>query len=104
MCRLGCIALCWVQGWVQSWTIVLDYSVGGLGWRAARLAYTIAKRSNPAARAKPEGSLRCLCACPVSLPGLSGICLIHGIALWVDGMVDLDGFVHGLGILVDKWW
>ena len=82
----------------------LDYSVGlqcwGLGWRAARLAYTIAKRSKPAARAEREGSLRCLCACPVSLPGLSGICLIHGIALWVDGMVDLDGFVHGLGI----WW
>lgn len=88
---------------MQSWTIVLDYSVGGLGWRASRLAYMVARRSNPAARAKPEGSLRCLCACPVSLPGLSGICLIHGIALWVDGMVDLDGFVHGLGVFVDRW-
>ena len=30
MCRLGCVALCWVQGW----TIVFEYSVGGLGWRA----------------------------------------------------------------------
>ena len=104
MCRLGCVALCWVQGRVQSWTIVLEYSVGGPGWRASRLAYMVARRSKPAARAKPEGSLRCLCACLVSLPGLSGICEIHGIALWVDGMVDLDGVVHGLGILVDKWW
>ena len=81
---------------------MLDYSVGGMGWRASRLAYMVARRSNPAARAKPEGSLRCLCACPVSLPGLSGICVIHRIALWVDGRVDLDGFVHGFGDLVDK--
>lgn len=41
---------------------MLEGWVGGPGWRAARLAYTIAKRSKPAARAEREGSLRRLCA------------------------------------------
>ena len=70
----------------------LDYSVGGPGWRAARLAYTIAKRSKPAARAEREGSLRCLCARSVSWP------LIWEDAL--EGSVDVQASSTILGI----WW
>ena len=39
----------------------------GLGLRASRLACTVARRSKAAARAKPRGSLRRLCACPMSI-------------------------------------
>ena len=64
-----------------------------LGGEAARLANTLASRSEHAARASPKGSLRLLCA-----DGAGVLGFVHESALFHGRKGFWEEFVHGIGL------
>ena len=64
-----------------------------LGGEAARLANTLASRSEQAARASPKGSLRLLCA-----DGAGVLGFVHESALFHGRKGSGEEFVHGIGL------
>ena len=64
-----------------------------LGGEAARLANTLASRSEQAARASPKGSLRLLCA-----DGAGVLGFVHESALFHGRKGSWEEFVHGIGL------